>query len=120
VFDPETAKLTRERDHLHQMLERELWVFGEQYNMMISERSLTAVLDRHLALLGRTREDKQVVTRMDGTIGRVDLMLSAAATEHDRNRHLVIELKAPKVVATEVELRQIKGASGFSVGSVWF
>lgn len=90
------------------MLERELWVFGEQYNMMITERSLTAVLDRHLEILGRKRDDKQVVRRLDGTIGRVDLLLSAAATEHDRNRHLVIELKAPKVVATEVELRQIK------------
>ncbi len=53
VFDPEANKLTREREHLHRMLERELWVFGEQYNMMISERSLTAVLERHLHLLGR-------------------------------------------------------------------
>ena len=109
VFDPEASKLTRERDHLHKLLERELWVFGEQYNMMISERSLTAVLDRHLELLGRKRDDKERVARLDGTTGRVDLLLSAAATEHDRNRHLVIELKAPKVVATEVELRQIKG-----------
>ncbi len=108
VFDPEASNLTRERDHLHRLLERELWVFGEQYNMMISERSLTAVLDRHLELLGRSRGDKDSVTRLDGTIGRVDLLLSAAATEHDRNRHLVIELKAPKVVAGETELRQIK------------
>lgn len=108
VFDPEASKLTRERDHLHRMLERELWVFGEHYNMMISERSLTAVLDRHLQLLGRSRDDGQRVTKIDGTIGRVDLLLSAAATEHDRNRHLVVELKAPKVVATETELKQIK------------
>jgi hypothetical protein len=76
--------------------------------MMISERSLTAVLDRHLELLGRSRGDKQTVRRLDGTVGRVDLLLSAAATEHDRNRHLVVELKAPKIVATETELRQIK------------
>jgi len=108
VFDPEASKLTRERDHLHKLLERELWVFGEQFNMMISERSLTAVLDRHLKLLGRTRDNKDVVSRLDGRTGRIDLMLSAAATEHDRNRHLVIELKAPKIVATLVELQQIK------------
>jgi hypothetical protein len=108
TFDPEASRLTRERDHLHQLMERELWVFGEEYNMMISERSLTAVLDRHLELLGRTRDDTQSVKRLDGTTGRVDLMLSAAATEHDRNRHLVIELKAPKIVATDTELRQIK------------
>ena len=35
-------------------------------------------------------------------------MLSAAAIEHDRNRHLVIELKAPRVEATLAELGQIK------------
>lgn len=108
VFDPEASGLTRERDHLHRMLERELWVFGEQYNWMISERSLTAVLDRHLELLGRTREDKQGVRKLDGSTGRVDLLLSAGATEHDRNRHLIIELKAPKITATDKELKQIK------------
>jgi hypothetical protein len=108
VFDPEASKLTREREHLHRMLERELWVFGEQYNMMISERSLTAVLERHLHILGRPRDDKQSVRKLDGAVGRVDLLLSAAATEHDRNRHLVVELKAPKVVATYAELKQIK------------
>lgn len=75
---------------------------------MISERSLTAVLDRHLELLGRTREDKQGVRKLDGSTGRVDLLLSAGATEHDRNRHLVIELKAPKITATDKELKQIK------------
>jgi histidine kinase/DNA gyrase B/HSP90-like ATPase len=108
VFDPEASNLTKEREHLHRMLERELWVFGEQYNMMISERALTAVLDRHLELLGRRREGKEGVRKLDGTVGRVDLLLSASATEHDRNRHLVVELKAPRVVATYAELKQIK------------
>jgi hypothetical protein len=108
VFDPDASELTREREHLHRMLERELWVFGEQYNMMISERSLTAVLDRHLHILGRSREDRKSVRKLDGKVGRVDLLLSAAATEHDRNRHLVIELKAPDVVASYAELKQIK------------
>jgi hypothetical protein len=109
LFDPTVSPEVGERDHLHKILEHELWVFGEQYNMMISERSLTTVLDRHLEMLGRTRADKQTVTRLDGTTGRVDLLLSAVATEQDRNRHLVVELKAPKVRATDTELRQIKG-----------
>lgn len=45
---------------------------------------------------------------LDGKTGRLDLLLSVAATEHDRNRHLVVELKAPKVVASSGELAQIK------------
>lgn len=108
VFDPEAHNMVGEREHLHRILERELWVFGEQYNFMVSERGLTAALDRHLELLGENRADKTPVKRLDGTVGRLDLLLSAAATEHDRNRHLVIELKAPRVVASLTELNQIK------------
>jgi len=108
VFDPETHKMVGEREHLHRILERELWVFGEQYNFMVSERGLTAALDQHLEILGEGRADKTPVKRLDGTIGRLDLLLSAAATEHDRNRHLVVELKAPRVKASLTELNQIK------------
>lgn len=98
VFDPETNGLIKEREHLHKILESELWVFGEQYNQMLSERGLTATLDRHMEVLGDGRSDKTVVRRLDGTSGRLDLLLSAAATEFDRNRHLVIELKAPDLI----------------------
>ncbi|POH73443.1 ATP-binding protein [Arthrobacter glacialis] len=108
VFDPEASKMVGERAHLHQILESELWVFGEQHNLMISERGLTAVLGRHLEVLGETRRDTTPVKLLDGKQARVDLLLSAAATEHDRNRHLVVELKAPKIVAGLKELTQIK------------
>lgn len=108
VFDPETNQMVGERDHLHKILENELWVFGEQYNYMVSERGLTAALARHEEILGRSRTDKSPVRLLDGKSGRLDLLLSAAATEHDRNRHLVIELKAPRIAAGQKELAQIK------------
>ncbi|QYF74427.1 ATP-binding protein [Cryobacterium sp. PAMC25264] len=108
VFDPEARKVVGERENLHKILENELWLFGEEFNLMVSERGLTNALDRHLDLLGETRSDKTAVRRLDGTSGRLDLLLSVAASEHDRNRHLVVELKAPKVEATEKELSQIK------------
>ncbi|WP_434966266.1 ATP-binding protein [Janibacter indicus] len=108
VFDPETNKLVGERAHLHRILESELWVFGEQFNLMVSERGLAAALDRHMELLGEDRTDKEPVRLIDGKVGRLDLLLSVAATEHDRNRHLVVELKAPRVTAGSKELTQIK------------
>lgn len=108
VFDPETSQMVGERAHLHRILENELWVFGEQYNLMVSERGLTAVLERHRELLGEAVADAAPVRLLDGRSGRLDLLLSVAATEHDRNRHLVIELKAPKVDAGPKELAQIK------------
>lgn len=108
VFDPETSKMVGERAHLHRILESELWVFGEQYNLMVSERGLTAVLERHRELLGEAKTDTTPVKLLDGKSGRLDLLLSVSATEHDRNRHLVVELKAPKIPAGPKELAQIK------------
>ena len=108
VFDPTAQGLMKERVHLHQILERELWIFGERFNMMISERGLTAALRQHLAALGRDAKRAQPVHLVEGGIGRLDLMLSVRAKEHDRIRHLVIELKAPEVRGTSVEANQIK------------
>lgn len=108
VFDAEAKKLVKERDHLHKIMERELWVLGEQYNMMVSEVALKTVLDRHLSMLGRPAAEKGPVLRPDGRSGRVDLLLSASAKDHDRRRHLVIELKAPGVTPGLTEYNQVE------------
>lgn len=109
VFDPETKGLVKERDNLHKILERESWVFGEQFNLMQSEIGLTRALKQHLRVLGRETKGVTPVRKADGKQGRLDLMFSVVAKEQDRNRHLVVELKAPSVVAGSSEAAQIKG-----------
>lgn len=108
VFNPESRDLLKERDHLHKILERESWIFGEQFNMMSSEIGLTRALEQHLKILGRGGEPIKKVTRTDGSQGRLDLMFSLAAPEHEVKRHLVVELKAPAVVGKADEAAQIK------------
>lgn len=108
VFNPETKGLVKERDHLHKILERESWVFGEQFNMMSSEIGLTRALEQHLSALGRSAESIENVTRTDGSQGRLDMMFSLAAPEQEVKRHLVVELKAPSVVGKADEAAQIK------------
>ncbi|MFK0221916.1 ATP-binding protein [Streptomyces vinaceus] len=108
VFDPEVRKLVKERTELHKILENETWVFGEHYQLLVSDRSLNQVLERHLTVMGRDAMSPAPVHREDGSVGIVDLMLSRARREHDRMQHLVVELKAPKVRVTDKELAQIK------------
>ncbi|WP_454301834.1 hypothetical protein [Salana multivorans] len=108
VFNPESKGLIKERAHLHKILERESWVFGEQYNLMSSEIGLTRALQQHLYVLGRTHESITKVTKIDGTQGRLDLMFSLIAPEHETSRHLVVELKAPETRASSRESGQIK------------
>lgn len=109
LFDPADAGTVGERDHLHKILEHELWVFGEAYHLMNSERGLTQLARTHLTLEGLPTNDLGAVKRWDGSSGRVDLHLAAQYKEHDHIRHLVVELKAPDITLSQTELNQVEG-----------
>jgi hypothetical protein len=108
LFDPNDSGDVGERDHLHKILEHEFWVFGEGYHLMSSERSLTELLRNHLRLEGLPDRGVAPVRRWDGKSGRTDLHLAARHKEHDRIRHLVVELKAPDIVAGRKEIDQVE------------
>lgn len=108
LFDPVGSGQVGEREHLHKILEHELWVFGEGYHLMSSERGLTELLRTHLKLEGLAGRRIAPVKRWDGKSGRADLHLAARQKEHDRIRHLVVELKAPDTLARRSELNQVE------------
>lgn len=108
LFDPDDSKKVGERDHLHKILEHELWIFGEEYHFMNSERGLTQMLRTHLKLEGLPDGKIEPVKRWDGKSGRIDLHLAAKFQEHDRIRHLVVELKAPDINSGRIERNQIE------------
>ena len=120
LFHPEDSRTVGERDHLHHLLEGELWIFGEGYNMMNSERGLTQLLRTHLGLAGLPDKNVKSVLRWDGKKGRVDLHLAAKAQEHDRIRHLIVELKAPDIVIGRKELDQVEDYGNAIVGDPQF
>lgn len=108
LFDPIDSGTVGEREHLHKLLEHELWVFGEGYHLMSSERGLTELLRTDLKLEGLPDGRIAPVKRWDGKSGRSDLHLAVRQKEHDRIRHLVVELKAPDVLAHRSELDQVE------------
>lgn len=113
VFDTKTSKRVKERKELHRILEKELWVFGDEYALLASDKGLDEVLARHLEVLRppgakRKRANTTAVRRADGTRGIVDLMLSQQRRGVDQREHLVVELKRPSVTITQVEAAQIK------------
>ncbi|MDQ1292627.1 MAG: hypothetical protein QG608_507 [Actinomycetota bacterium] len=108
LFDPQDSGQIGERDHLHKILEHELWIFGEGYHLMSSERGLTEMLRNHLKLEGLPDTKTTTVRRWDNRTGRTDLHLAARYKEHDRIQHLVVELKAPDVIAGRKEIDQVE------------
>jgi len=108
IFDKETKKILLERDQLHRILEKETWIFDEDFQLAGSEEPLEEVLDKHLHELGQ-REDDSPVEVGEGKTGRIDLrlqkVLQPRTGEYD---YLVVELKRPSQKINGTVLNQIK------------
>lgn len=108
IFDRATKKHLRERDQLHKILEKEPWLFDEEFALSGSEKTLEEVLQLHLGELGG-RADPEPVEREGGQQGRVDLMFSRVITpRHDERDHLVVELKRPSQTINSKILSQVE------------
>ncbi len=109
LSDADGKKAVRERDQLHEILANgRTWVFGEEYALVVSDKTLTKVLEAHLHLLGDDRPVMGPVRDVGGNKGRrVDLMLSKAVQGPTGLRHLIVELKRPSLILGQAELNQI-------------
>lgn len=111
LFDSDLKKHFKERSQLHKILaENNTWVFGEEFNLTVDDKSLTEVLRKHQSLLGNEIVIDKPVTRVDGRKGIVDLMLSRSVPRNrsEELEHLVVELKRPTVKVGSAEVTQIK------------
>lgn len=110
VFDGALNKLTKERTQLHRILAPNAWIFGEQYHLTADDQNLTAVLRKHLKLLGDETVVDDPVKRLDGSDGIVDLMFSKAIVQPGttEREHLIVELKRPSVDIGTKEADQIQ------------
>lgn len=98
VHDKDTKKNLLERDQLHKILEREAWVFRDDFFLAGSEDRLETVLKKHLRHLGRREdiESEEPVLLPGGKQGRVDLMFSKCRQPYEGyTEYLVVELKRP-------------------------
>lgn len=111
VFDAEAQKATTERRQLHKILEREAWLFGDEWTLTASDETLRRVLIKHLAALGEDVEYADAMPRSQakGAVLIPDLVLSAGASSYSKSReYLVVELKRPSVTLGKSELDQIE------------
>ncbi len=119
LYEKDIKKNLKERSQLHKMVADHTWIFGEEFNLSVSDQSLTEVLRKHLQ--AKNREDiivDEAVKRIDGKVGIVDLMLtkSIKTTRSEELEHLIVELKAPSVVIGQTEINQLENYA-FAVAS---
>ena len=77
LFDPDLKKRVKDRSQLHKIIETKTWIFGEEYNLWVSDRSLTEVLRQHRDKLDATIVIDEPVRHISQERGIVDLMLSS-------------------------------------------
>lgn len=99
VFDPETKGRIKERTQLHRILAENTWVFGEEYNLWVSDQDLKRVLERHKKHLDPSISIDDPVKVVGKKRGIIDLMFSRVTRRHraDDREHLVVELKSPSI-----------------------
>lgn len=111
VFDPQSKEQLLERQQLHKILEKHTWLFGEQFHLTASDKSLDDVLAKHLHLLRKNPEpDPEPVRREDGRTAIIDLMLSRKVPQANPNarEHLIVELKRPSVKVSLTVHQQVQ------------
>ena len=110
LFAPDMKAKLKERSQLHQIIADNTWLFGEEYHLTASDRSLTTVLRKHRKLLDDHTVIDKPVKHVDKKLGIVDLMFSRALRRHraDKLDHLVVELKRPSVKIGDKEITQIE------------
>ena len=110
LFDTDLKARLKERSQLHKIVEDNTWLFGEEYNLSVSDRGLTAVLHKHRKILSEDVVIDKPVRHISQKRGIVDLMLSRTLRQHraDRLEHLIVELKRPKVKIGHEEITQVE------------
>lgn len=124
-LDPFESRI-RERTELHKIVERNTWLFGEEYALGTSDKNLRAVLEKHIQILKRQFlspeiSDAEIKTMISAeqmnrnkspeSLDRIpDLMLWQQFIDRrpDEYEFLVVELKRPGVKIGRTEIAQIE------------
>lgn len=112
----EMSKHVAERKELHKVLEKTLWIFGEKYldnTKLLSdtnlENNLKKLREENLLYKPNKKEDN-INTEIDVKSRSItDLFIySEKPIDEVKREVLIVELKAPKVKISPIELQQVK------------
>lgn len=118
--DDDWVKTLTERGGLQDIIERNAWIFGDDWQTVVADRGLASGLER-LRADGLSGDGTiSTVRDPEGRVIRVDLLLSRAREAFGRRQHLVVELKRPSVKLRKTELDQLENYVTTVVGDPQF
>ncbi|MFN8324088.1 MAG: ATP-binding protein [Chitinophagales bacterium] len=109
------AAVLKERSQLHKIVEKQLWIFGEQYNgtpALWSDKKIGNILREirdDTLVYEPTKEDENLI-ELDGK-GLNDItdlfFTNEKITDDGSKEYMVVELKSPKCLIGQKEINQI-------------
>jgi len=109
------SDVLRERSQLHKIVEKQLWIFGEQYNgtpALWSDKKIGNILNeirkQHL-VYSPTKEDENLIELTNkGQNDITDLFFTSEKLTDDGSKEfMIVELKSPKCSIGQKEINQI-------------
>jgi hypothetical protein len=112
ITSHEDAKsAVNERDHLHKLVAREPWIFGDEFSSCVSEKNLNDLARANLSSGGFDPNalDGPVSDHAGNEKRRFDLLLPMSVPQNEKGkRFLVVELKRPSEVIGITAFRQLQ------------
>jgi hypothetical protein len=115
ITNGKVSKVLKERSQLHKIVEKELWLFGENYTEtphLWSDRKIGSIFDdirAHTLAYKPAVEDDNLVESDEAEFNDItDLFFyNEKITGDDVKEYMVVELKAPNCRISQKELNQI-------------
>ncbi|MDO4162532.1 MAG: hypothetical protein Q4D80_06000, partial [Pseudomonadota bacterium] len=100
----DVSKKVKERSQLHKMVARETWIFGEEYNLMASDKTFNNTISE----IRKSIKDFCGEYEIEGGDRIPDLFFTSKQFYGQQQWALIVELKRPKVSIGKKEVQQIK------------
>ena len=109
IYNDDKNKDFKERKHLHKIILKETWIFGDEYAYGVDDVTLKNVLKAYLKDLGRSDFEEIVDSEDNSDLTRIpDVCLWQQYSQGSAGKeNLIIELKRPKLDAGMTEFAQI-------------
>lgn len=111
----ELSKYLKERSQLHKIIEKELWLFGENYNgtpKLWSDKKIGNILkeirEDYFNYEASEKDENLIKLEGDGLNNITDLFFfNEKITDNDEREIMIVELKAPNCAISQKEIEQI-------------
>lgn len=104
---------TNERNHIQKIIEKNYWLFGEQYNLVSADDNFEKALKQYLYLVDGNEDKESYKIENQDRLRRPDIFICRSRkveyfNANELEENIIVELKEPNVVLNKKVYRQVE------------